>query len=269
MEAELRAGTPPETAAEQLNALALSDGAAPALDPVILDLQSGAAAAALRRLDALAGTLRPRSGGDCSAPYDAGAREKLAGVYRSPALANLDRPPAPNWVQQILNAIGNFLQALTQRLGTPLSLALGLGLLALVAAVGAWRIGKVVGWRREPQPGRGIVQPAAPDADGEWRSAVQAAASGDFREAIRRAFRSALLSLSGRGRLAVDPAWTTTELLASAGQDRELLAPLAAAAGGFDVAWYSGERVSDADWEAARDHCQAVRLLAGERSVTR
>lgn len=265
--AGLRTGTSALTAAEELNAIALSDGAAPALDPLIVALQNGDVVAVERRLESLAATLQPRRAGDCAAPYDAGARGKLAGVYRSPAFANLDHPPPPSWVQRLLDAIGNFLRGLSGRLGLPLTIALGAGLLALVAGLAIWRLGRVVGLRREPQPGAEMAEPAAPQPDVEWRSALQAAARGDFREAVRRAFRSALLSLSGRGRLAVDPAWTTRELLARAGGDLELLGPLAAAAGGFDIAWYSGGRVTDADWEAVRAHCRRVRVLAGDRSA--
>jgi hypothetical protein len=266
--AELKGGASPAEAAEQLRGIALRDAAAPALDPIILGLEGGDAVTAERQLESLASTLEPR-GTDCASPYDAGAKKKLAGVYRSPAFANLDHPPPPNWVQQIVDAIGAFLQGLSGRLGEPLTLALGLGLLSLLAALTAWRLGKVMGFRRQPEAGPDRLEPAGVDPDAEWGRALGAATSGDFREAVRRAFRSALLSLSGRGRLAVDPAWTTAELLERAGGDPELLPPLAAAAGGFDIAWYSGRPVTGAEWEAIRGHCRALRVMAGDRGAAR
>jgi hypothetical protein len=106
------------------------------------------------------------------------------------------------------------------------------------------------------------------DADGEWRSAEDCAARGDHRDAVRHAFRSALLSAAERGRLRVDAAWTTSELLTGARGDADLVAALAPAASSFDHAWYSGRPVSAQDWEVARERCSAVRRLATRREVS-
>jgi hypothetical protein len=85
---------------------------------------------------------------------------------------------------------------------------------------------------------------------------------------VRHAFRSALLAVATRGRLRVDAAWTTSELLARARGDADLLAALAPAADSFDRAWYSGRPVSQQDWELARDRCAAVRAVAAARRVS-
>ena len=116
------------------------------------------------------------------------------------------------------------------------------------------------GAAREPTP-HGL------DADAEWRLAEEAAARSDHREAVRHAFRSALLAVAARGRLRVDAAWTTSELLARARGDADLVAALAPAAASFDQAWYSGRIVTAQDWEVARDRCQAVRRLAARRGA--
>ncbi|MGH7687266.1 MAG: DUF4129 domain-containing protein, partial [Candidatus Dormibacteria bacterium] len=75
----------------------------------------------------------------------------------------------------------------------------------------------------------------------------------------------ALLTVAERGRLAVDPSWSTHELLAATRGDAGLLAALAPAAALFDRAWYSGAAVTEADWEQARERCAALRRLARAR----
>ena len=100
------------------------------------------------------------------------------------------------------------------------------------------------------------------DPDAEWRLALAAAQRGEYREAIRRAFRSALLDAAGRGRLNADTSWTTRELLASIQADPALRAAVLGAAAEFDYAWYSGRPSDAASWEQARVRCDAVRTLA-------
>jgi hypothetical protein len=95
--------------------------------------------------------------------------------------------------------------------------------------------------------------------------AEASARQGDHRQAVRRAFRSALLSVAVRGRLMVDPSWTTHELLAATRADAALLTALAPAAASFDRAWYSGAAVTASDWDEARARCEAVRSLARSR----
>jgi hypothetical protein len=79
---------------------------------------------------------------------------------------------------------------------------------------------------------------------------------------VRRAFRSALLAVAVAGRLDVDAAWTTRELLAHTSGDADLLAALAPAAAAFDVAWYSGRPVTEPDWHTQRARCETIRALA-------
>ena len=103
---------------------------------------------------------------------------------------------------------------------------------------------------------------AGADPGVEWRLAGEAARRGDYREAIRRGYRSALLEAAGHGRLAVNASQTTRELLAGVRGDADLLAALAPAAAAFDFAWYSGRPSSRTDWDRARALDDAVRSLA-------
>jgi hypothetical protein len=126
-----------------------------------------------------------------------------------------------------------------------------------------YRLRGVLGGRRAVSD----MEPATAgdDPDDEWRLALAAAERGEHREAIRRAFRSALLDVTDR-RARIDRAWTTREMLATVSSDAELLAVLAPAAAAFDSAWYGGAAVGVVQWEAARARCEAVRQVARHAS---
>lgn len=257
---QLDAGLPAQGAIHQLQAIAAGAGASAALAPVIAELESGATGAVAAQLRTYASAVQPPSGSGCGSALSDSARRALAGVYRSPALANLDRPPSTSWVQQLANAISSFLSRLLTTLGpvpTGIIAALVLGGAAVLLG---WRLRQVSAERSRIRAAAGMT-PLSSDPDGEWARALAAAEARDFREAVRRAYRSALLSLTGHSRLAVRSEWTTTELLAHARADPELLDRLAPAAAVFDLAWYSPLPVGEAEWEAARARCQAIRSL--------
>ena len=193
-------------------------------------------------------------------PGDAGAaRRRLEGVYAEPAFAHLDRVPSPSVLSRLFDALRRLVGGVTGALGPAGSLIAG-GAVLLVAVALTLRLVRGAAGRRmrsAPEPSA----PAGDDPEREWTAALAAAAAGDHREAIRRAFRSALLSVAVRGRLPVDASWTTRELLARAAGDADLLAALAPAAAAFDRAWYSGAAAGEADWLVARDRCAAVRRI--------
>ena len=244
-------------------------GADSVLSPVIAELQETPprTAPAKARLDSIASTLALPQGTICNADQRP-AFSTLHNVYASPVFANLDHKPAgPNPVSQFLSWVASavrwLLSHLTGALGTGGTVTLGAVLLGAALAFAAWKLRGVLG-------GRVATTSAGPEPDTidpnrEWGLADDAARRGDYREAIRRAFRSALLTVANQGRLPVDPAWTTHELLAATVGDASLLAALAPAAALFDRAWYSGEAITAADWEQARARCRAVRDLARAR----
>ena len=257
----LEAGTSIQGAVARLQALGSADHASSALAPAIADLEGGDASGAERLLATTAATLQAASGSGC-AGLTAHDRQSLARVYGSPAFANLDQPPSPNWLQQLISALGNALGGVLGTLGPLGAGILAALLLGIVAAIAVWRIRQVAASGGETRAGPAASPPAV-DAEQEWGRALAASAGGDFRAAIRHAFRSALVSLVQRGRLPVQPAWTTPELLAHARGDPELAAQLAPAAAGFDRAWYSEEPVDAGRWEEVRGRCQTIRALAG------
>lgn len=242
--------------------------ARPTLNVVLAELQASPPRpdAARAGVATIARTLALPRGSTCNADQRP-ARSALDGVYRSPVFANLDqKPPGPNPIGQFLAWLASLLRDLTGALGPAASIALGAVLLAGALALAAWLLRGMLGSR----PARAAVAEAADstDPEREWALADQAAQRGDHREAVRRAFRSALLTVADRGRLAVDPSWTTRELLAATRADAGLLTALAPAAALFDRAWYSGAAVTEADWRHARDRCSAVRELARGRQVS-
>jgi hypothetical protein len=260
VQSDLEAGSFIPAAVQQLQALASADGATAALDPVISDLQSGDLAGAEQLLGTEVATLQAPDGSGCGAETSR-ERQALSGVYNSPTFANLDQPPPSDWAQTLLNDIANFLGRAIGTLGPMWAILLAALILAVVVAIAGWRVRQVIASGREPTINPGAVPPEA-DAEAEWAGALAASERGDFREAVRRAFRSALVSLVQRGRLPVQPAWTTPELLAHAGSDPELSARLGPAAAGFDRAWYSEAPVDADRWEEVRGECQAIRALS-------
>ena len=79
---------------------------------------------------------------------------------------------------------------------------------------------------------------------------------------MRRAFRSALLEVAVRGRLHIDSAWTTRELLQRCHADGDVLVALAAAGALFERCWYGELAVTQDDWVRAEERCATVRRLA-------
>jgi hypothetical protein len=188
------------------------------------------------------------------------ARQLLHEVYQRPEFRDLDQN-GDNVVTSSLRRFFSWLVDNTiSRLGRTLSLLVGSLVLGLVLLLALRRLAAASASRTVHAIDHG--ESGGDDPDVEWTLAESAAARGDHREAVRRAFRSALLSVALRGRMTVNPAWTTRELLARAAGDADLVAALAPAAALFDRAWYSGQGAGAADWATMRDRCQAIRTLA-------
>jgi hypothetical protein len=255
------------TARRDVSALLDADPSrGPALRPVVDDLSATPALLddAGTRLEAMSATLAYPAHSTCN-DDGAAARNTLHGVYASPAFSHLDDSNQNG----IVDAILNFLAGVFGRAAG----ALGPGGIVLVLVV--LGLAAVLAWRRwqwsAARAGARLDEPAAvgDDPDVEWRAAERAAAAGDHREAIRLAFRSALIDIALRGRVHLDAAWTTRELLARCDADGDVLIALAAAAALFERAWYGGRTVTAADWDLAAERCATVRRLARLHGVAR
>jgi Domain of unknown function (DUF4129) len=254
------------TAQREVTSLARTDPAAHGvLGPVLSDLSTSPPdlADARLRLASMSATLAYPAGSVCNNSAQA-ARNALHGVYASPDLRHLDDSTRPGFLATILTFVANLVGRGVGALGPA-----GAVLLAL-AVVG---IALFLAWRRwhgaAALRGARVAEPATvgDDPDVEWRAAERAASAGDHREAVRRAFRSALLDVAIRGRVQLDAAWTTRELLQRCHADGDVLLALASAAALFERAWYSETAVTEDDWHVARDRCTAVRRLVSRMGV--
>jgi hypothetical protein len=253
-------------AMQRVTALLVADrGSALALQPVVDDLSTSPPQLddARLRLSSMSATLAYPPGSVCNENGDA-ASGALHHVYASPDFRHLDDVSQTGLLAGILNFLRDLFGSLAGGLGR-----LGTALLAL-AVVGA---ALALAWRRwhgsAALPGATYDEPegTGDDPDVEWAAAQRAAGSGEYREAIRRAFRAALLEVAVRGRLHIDPTWTTRELLQRSQADGDVLVALAAAAALFDHAWYGGVAVTRDDWIAAEERCAAVRGVARRAKV--
>lgn len=242
----------------------LAPSTAPVLAPIIggLTVTPPDVAGSREQLDVLTTTLALPAGSACDVDSQE-AESLLHSVYASHVFADLDQNPAPSWISRIGAAINWVISHIYGLLGNGGSIGLGVLVLLVIAAFVIYRLRGVAGSRRA-KPGE---EPATvgDDPDDEWGLALAAAQRGDYREAIRRAFRSALLDVTGR-RARIDRAWTTREMLATIAADADLLAVVAPAAAAFDQAWYGDVPVTAADWDVARARSEAVRKVARRSS---
>jgi Domain of unknown function (DUF4129) len=246
------------TAITQAEALAPSSGAD--LSPIVASLSGSPPdiAGAKRHLDLLVQTLALPAGSVCQVDSQQ-AENDLHQVYASSVFADLDQNQPPSIFSRIGAAINWILTHLFQLLGSGGSIALGVVVLGGLLGFVLYRLRGVIGGRRALSSDEPAT--AGNDPDHEWQQALSAAQRGEYREAIRRAFRSALLEIADR-RAHLDRAWTTREMLATLSTDADLLAVVAPAAASFDKAWYGGGSVDAAEWEVARARCEAVRRVA-------
>ena len=173
------------------------------------------------------------------------------------------RAPTTNWLDQAWQWLMDRLSQLVGATPEVVWVLLLVALLGLAAFV-VWRIVRnSSGDRRQREAA--AEQGLTTDPDVEWRAALAAAERGDFREAIRRSFRSALLDLALHGRSRIDASWATRELIAHVRQDSVLARELDPVAHLFEVAWYSHREVDRGQWEAAREHVERIRGLARGR----
>ena len=261
----------PAQAPAALTALTQAEDLAPSSSPELAPIISGLTTAppdvtgSRQRVNLIVTTLTLPARSACNVDSQV-AENLLHQVYASSVFADLDQNPPPSIFERIGAAINWILSHLFGLLGPGGSILLGLLVLGAIAAFVIYRLRGVMGGRRAS----GSEEPATAgnDPEREWQLALAAAQRGDYREACRRAFRSALLDVADR-RTPLDRAWTTREMLASLSVDADLLAVVAPAAASFDKAWYGGEPVGAAEWEIARGRCEAVRRVARRAGAQR
>ncbi len=262
--AEAALTTVPSQPAAALTAVTQAQDIAPSSSPDLAPVIAALATtppdvnSSRQRITLIVTTLALPAGSTCNVD-SRDAENLLHQVYASSVFADLDQNQPPSIFARIGAAIQWILSHLFGALGQGGSILLGLLVLGAILAFVVYRLRGVAGTRRARAAGEPAT--AGDDPEREWTLALAAAQRGDYREAIRRAFRSALLDVADR-RAHLDRAWTTREMLATLTADTDLLAVVAPAASSFDSAWYGGKAVGAADWEVARTRCEAVRRVA-------
>jgi hypothetical protein len=230
---------------------------APILQPILDDIDASQRSAASRLAKNTRAQLPPAPEACHAGSTDATSR--LEQIYKSPEFQNLDQEDN-GFFQTIGKKVSQFFNWIFSHLGTAGTWILVILIVAALAGLVVWRLLQTGAGRRRQHL---TTEPAATtDPDVEWRAAETAAARGEYREAVRRAFRAALLHVAIRGRLEVDASWTNRELLARAGGDAQLLASLAPAAHTFELCWYGSASTGEQTWLIERDRCRTIIALS-------
>src|SRR5262249_16811228 len=152
-------------------------------------------------------------------------------------LDRLTRPLREAWEHLRREVLARLLEA-TRDGGENLALvAVGVLVLLAVGAVLAGAFGAAAGARRAAAP---APRRAPPPAAATRARALEAAAAGDYREAVHQLYLATLLHLDERGRLRFRPSLTNREHLTAGHVDPGLAPVLAPGIEGYDRLWYGG-----------------------------
>jgi hypothetical protein len=188
-------------------------------------------------------------------PPDAAAR--LAAVLNRPELRaqepgpldRLTRPLREAWERLRREILVRLLQA-TRGQGENLALV-AVGVLVLLA-VGAMLAGAFGGSVVAAARAASGPTPDRPTAAATRARAQEAAAAGDYREAVHQLYLATLLHLDERGRLRFRPSLTNREHLTAGHVDPGLAPVLAPVIEGYDRLWYGGIPCTADDWARFR-----------------
>ncbi|MGW4483452.1 DUF4129 domain-containing protein [Amycolatopsis sp. NPDC004368] len=167
----------------------------------------------------------------------------------------------PGLLQQVAHWLGEKFSELLANLsgvpGGPLGLLLVIGLLIVLIVVVRLRVGKVA---RAAQAARHVFSGRRRSADEYRKAAEQAAAQGQFADAVRERFRAIVRGLEERALLDSRSGRTADEAATEAGALLPgLAADLAAGAREFDDVHYGGRPGTEAAYRALTDLDDRVR----------
>lgn len=187
---------------------------------------------------------------------DASARQKLQAILARREFSGVHGPTA---LDRLLNRVRAWVNRWIRRLSLRLSgrpviadLAFWVLLICGAGVLLVWMLRALLkrpsaGPIRPRVAGGPDVRPARPNV----RKAQQAAAAGDYREAIRLAYWTAIYHLDDLGVWTADHTRTHREYLALVRTDQPQRAPLAALTRQFERVWYAARPASQHDFESA------------------
>jgi hypothetical protein len=197
-------------------------------------------------------------------PPRAEARRQLDTIFRSSEFRGLAGPSTLElWWRRVTYWIGSHIMALLSRLHVHMptgdAVAYVLIVLALVLlSLLLWR--NLAGRSRQTQ--MRIEQPAPFFDSRAWvREALQAAARGEYREAIHCAYWGGVARLEDLGAFPRDRTRTPRELLRLLDSRPEQKAPFRDLATRFELVWYGCRLPSATDWENAKTQLERMGCL--------
>lgn len=185
---------------------------------------------------------------------DASARGKLNAILARPEFRGVH---GPTWFDREAERVREWLDKWTSRLGMNLAhhraaVSVFFWVLLLCSAAGllGWMILQLL-----KRPGAQDFKLRAPDAPlpelhHQMAQAREAAARGDYRDAIRLAYWAAIEHLEERGLWTLDPTRTHREYLRLVRSDQPQREPLAVLTKLFEMAWYAARPSTNDDFQA-------------------
>jgi hypothetical protein len=216
----------------------------------------------------LAQDLAQTNSATAAATAHAQQREAMTQVLAGRDFRNLDEPTVKNTV---LEKLDNWLNKLFESAAHLSAHAAWVGRAIVWGFILAVCLGLVWGllqlerrWRMRPAPESGSFSTAAVSAR-EWqlwlKDASNAAAAGQWREAIHFLFWAAISRLESKRLWPADRARTPREYLALVAPEDPRRAGLATLTGSFERTWYGGRAAEERDYRKAEE--LATALISG------
>jgi hypothetical protein len=199
-------------------------------------------------------------------------REEMKQVLAGRDFRNLDEPTVKN---ELLEKLGNWLNRLFESAAHLSAHAAWVGRAIVWGFILAVCLGLVWGllqlerrWRYRPLPESGSFSTGAASAR-EWQlwleDARNAAAAGQWREAIHFLYWAAISRLESKRLWPADRARTPREYLALVAPEDPRRAGLATLTGSFERIWYGGRKAEERDYRRAAE--LATALISGSGST--
>lgn len=197
-----------------------------------------------------------------------GELQQLQYILSRPEFQWQPQQPSPlgEWLNRMLRWLGDLLDRLLGNSGVNLSLRLGnyvfigLGVLLIIGVLlYAWR-----SLRRSLAPESALADDQALEeenltADSALKKAHTLSISGDYRQAVRYLYLSALLLLDEHGLLRYDRSRTNREYLRSVAHLPDLAANLRQVVDTFDRVWYGYQPLDQSDFERYAEQVARLR----------
>jgi Domain of unknown function (DUF4129) len=194
---------------------------------------------------------------------DSSAPRKLNAILARPEFS---RVHGPTWADRLADRINQWLSDLMERFGTGLTghrrIVAVIFWIMLIGAAGTllvWMARRLLQRSKTQHLELPPPEAALPRSSRDLgRKAREAAARGDFREAVRCGYWAAIHRLEELGLWKVDLCRTHREYLRLVGSDRPQREPLAALTRQFESVWYAARPMSEAEFQSTVNYLEKL-----------